>query len=235
MITTPGRDVAEALLRVARQNNVSQIIMGKPLGTPWFSFLRPDLLRWLMRNSGNIDIHMIPSEEGAQPKHESLEERLARTPWQDFGIALGIAAGVTGFSLLIANFIDYRAIALFYLFAVVIAGMRLRRWPTFFLAALSALLWNFLFIPPRFTFFISKFEDFMMFGAYFVIAVVIGHLATQLHEREQAERRREERATALYRSDAHAGRQPRSQPGAAESLTVDQRFLSGGCGSLVAG
>ena len=39
----------------------------------------------------------------------------------------------------------------------------------------------------------------MMFGAYFVIAVVIGHLATQLHEREQAERRREERAMALYR------------------------------------
>src|SRR6478752_2638437 len=199
VITTPGRDIAEALLRVARQNNVSQIIMGKPLGTPWFSFLRPDLLHWLMRNSGNIDIHMIPSEEGAQPRRESLEERLARTPWQDFGSALGIAAGVTGFSLLIANFIDYRAVALFYLFAVVLAGMRLRRWPTFVLAALSALLWNFLFIPPRFTFYISKREDFMMFGAYFVIAVVIGHLATQLHEREQAERRREERATALYR------------------------------------
>src|ERR1700741_1747343 len=199
VITTPGRDVAEALLRVARQNNVTQIIMGKPLGTPWFSFLKPDLLRWLIRNSGNIDIHMIPSEEGAQPRRESLEERLARTSWQEFGIALGIAAAVTGFSLLIMDFIDYRAVALFYLFAVVLAGMRLRRWPTFLLAALSALLWDFLFIPPRFTFYISKLEDFMMFGAYFVIAVVIGHLATQLHEREQAERRREERATALYR------------------------------------
>ena len=101
VITTPGRDVAEALLRVARQNNVSQIIMGKPLGTPWFSFLKPDLLRWLMRNSGNIDIHMIPSEEGSQPRRESLEERLARTPWQEFGIALGIAAAVTG--LLVAG------------------------------------------------------------------------------------------------------------------------------------
>ena len=39
----------------------------------------------------------------------------------------------------------------------------------------------------------------MMFGAYFIIALVIGHLATQLREREQSERRREERATALYR------------------------------------
>ena len=199
VITTPGRDIADTLLRVARQNNVTQIVMGKPLGTPWFSFLKPDLLRWLMRNSGNIDIHMIPAEESAQPRRESLEERLARTPWQEFGIALGIAAGVTGFSLLIVDFIDYRAIALFYLFAVVLAGMRFGRWPTFLLAASSALLWDFLFIPPRFTFYISKFEDFMMFGAYFIIALVVGHLATKLREGEQSERRREERATALYR------------------------------------
>ncbi|HEU0210031.1 MAG TPA: sensor histidine kinase KdpD [Candidatus Udaeobacter sp.] len=199
VITTPGRDVAQALLRIARQNNVTQIVMGKPLGTPWFSFLKPDLLRWLMRNSGNIDIHMIPGDESVQPRHEALGEQIARAPWQEFGIALGIAAAVTGFSLLVFSYIGYWAVALFYLFAVVLAGMRLRRWPTFFLAALSALLWNFLFIPPRFTFYISKFEDFMMFGAYFIIAVVIGHLATQLHEREQAERRREERATALYR------------------------------------
>jgi two-component system sensor histidine kinase KdpD len=85
------------------------------------------------------------------------------------------------------------------LLAVVLAATRLRRWPTLFLAALSALLWDFLFIPPRFTFYISHFHDFMMFGAYFVIALVIGHLATQLREREQLERRREERATALYR------------------------------------
>lgn len=199
VITTPGRDIAETLLRIARQNNVTQIVMGKPLGSPWFSFLKPDLLRWLMRNSGNIDIHMIPSEESAQPRRDSLEEVLERAQWKDFGVALGIAAGVTVFSLSVFSYIGYWAIALFYLLAVVLAGLRLHRWPTFFLAALSALLWNFLFIPPRFAFYISKFEDFMMFGAYFVIAVVIGHLATQLHEREQAERRREERATALYR------------------------------------
>ncbi|SRR5579885_1553365 len=199
VISTPGRDVAEALLRVARENNVTQIVMGKPLRRRWLSFWKRDPLRWLIRNSGPIDIHMIPSEEGAQALRQSLAEGLTRAPWKDFGVALGIAAGVTGFSLLVFDYTGYWAIALFYLFAVVLAGMRLRRWPTLFLAALSAMLWNFLFIPPRFTFYISKFEDFMMFGAYFIIALVVGHLATQLHEREQAERRREQRATALYR------------------------------------
>src|SRR6202023_3125302 len=110
-----------------------------------------------------------------------------------------IATVVTAFCLAIFDYTGYWAVSLFYLLAVVLAAARLHRWPTLFLAALSALLWDFLFIPPRFTFYITHFHDFMMFGAYFVIAIVIGHLATQLREREQSERRREERATPLYR------------------------------------
>ena len=200
VISTPGVNIAETLLRVARQHNVTQIVIGKPLGTRWTSLLRRDPLRWLMRHSGNIDIHMIPADESAtSARSESIEERLARAPWGDFGVALVIAAVVTGVSLSIFDYTGYWAVALFYLLAVVLAATRLRRWPTLFLAALSAVLWDFLFIPPRFTFYISHLQDFLMFGAYFVIAIVIGHLATQLREREQSERRREERATALYR------------------------------------
>jgi two-component system sensor histidine kinase KdpD len=200
VVSTPGTDVAETLLRVARQHNVTQIVIGKPLGPRWTSFWKRDPLRWLMRHSGNIDIHMIPADESATAaSSESIEERLARAPWGDFGVALVIAAVVTGVSLSIFDFTGYWAVALFYLLAVVLAATRLRRWPTLFLAALSAVLWDFLFIPPRFTFYISHLQDFLMFGAYFVIAIVIGHLATQLREREQSERRREERATALYR------------------------------------
>jgi len=199
VVSTAGTDLGEALLRVAGEHNVTQIVVGKPLGPSWLYFWKRDSLRWLVRHSGNIDIHIIPSEETAQPRRESLGERLARAPWGDFWIALAIAAAVTGFSLSILDLTGYSAVALFYLFAVVLAGLRLRRWPTLFLAALSALLWDFLFVPPRFTFYISQLPDLLMFGAYFVIAVVVGHLATELRQREQAERRREERAIALYR------------------------------------
>ena len=200
VVSTPGQDVGEVLLRIARQNNVTQIVIGKPLHAHWPYFRKHSSpLRWLVRHSGNIDIHIIPSDESARPRIEPIEERLARVPWADFGFAFLIAAGVTGICLSVFRYTGYWAVALFYLLAVVLAAIRLRRWPTLVLAALSAVLWDFLFIPPRFTFYISHLQDFMMFGAYFVIAIIIGHLASQLREREQSERRREQRATALYR------------------------------------
>src|ERR1700720_1633205 len=94
VISTPGTDVGEALLRIAQQHNVTQIVIGKPLGQRWLSFWKRDPVRWLMGHSGNIDIHMIPADESARPRAEPIEERLGRAPWRDFGIALGIAAGV---------------------------------------------------------------------------------------------------------------------------------------------
>lgn len=201
VISTPGTDVGEALLRLAHQHNVTQIVLGKPLESRWARwFARTSPVDWLIRHSGEIDIHMIRSEQTlTTPSGPNLEERFASTRWGEFGLAILITAGVTGLCLTFFNFTGYWAIALFYLLTVVIAGTRLRRWPTMFLAASSALLWDLLFIPPRFTFYIGRFEDFLMFGAYFVIAIVIGNLTTRLREREQIERRREERATTLYR------------------------------------
>lgn len=200
VISTPGRDVGETLLRIAQQHNVTQIVLGKPVESRWAHlFGRRSPVDWLVRHSGDIDIHMIRSDETPPTTRLSLDERLPMIPWHEFGIALGIAAIVTAICLPIFAYTGYYAVALFYLLAVVLAGMRLLRWPTLFLAALSAILWNFLYVPPRFTFHIAQFQDFVMFGALFVVALVIGHLATQLREREQAERRREQRATALYR------------------------------------
>ncbi|HEX4350829.1 MAG TPA: ATP-binding protein, partial [Verrucomicrobiae bacterium] len=64
------------------------------------------------------------------------------------------------------------------------------------------------FLPPRFTFIISSTEDWALFALYFVVAIVLGQLVARIRAQELAERRREERATALYqltREFAQAG------------------------------
>src|SRR5262249_6637622 len=45
---------------------------------------------------------------------------------------------------------------------------------------------------------IQKLEDAILFALYFVVAIVLGQLVARIRAQEQAERRREERAVALY-------------------------------------
>jgi two-component system sensor histidine kinase KdpD len=85
-----------------------------------------------------------------------------------------------------------------FLMAVVLLALVLGRGPVLFAGATSALAWDYFFLPPRFTFIITSTEDGMLFGLYFVVAIVLGQLVARIRAQELAERRREERATALY-------------------------------------
>ena len=51
-----------------------------------------------------------------------------------------------------------------------------------FAAVRTAVLWDFLFVPPLFTFRIEKPADWMLFCTLFVVALAMGHLAARLRE-----------------------------------------------------
>ena len=116
----------------------------------------------------------------------------------EYVTALLTVLGMTLAGLAVQGWTGYTAISLFYLTAVVLLGLFVGQGPILLAATLSALAWNFLFIPPIFTFRIDKFEDGLMFGIFFVIALVTGRLTGRLRAQERDERQREQRATALY-------------------------------------
>lgn len=76
--------------------------------------------------------------------------------------------------------------ALVFLMAIVLAGTRWNRGPVLAMGVVSALVWNFIFIPPQFTLHIEKPQDIIMFAMFFVVALSMGHLITRLREREAA-------------------------------------------------
>ncbi len=221
VITIESADVGAALLRVAQQHNVSQIILGKPgVEKKWRKFFRQSPVDWIVRNSGDIDVHLVRTES---PPERSAPESEQNKPadWRGYIASLCVAAVVTISGLALEPIAGYWAIALIYLLAVIVAATRLRRWPTLFLASLSAGLWDFLFIPPKYTFYIGEVRDGIMFVMYFAVALIVGHLTARLREREEAERRGEVRATALY----HLTRALAASPDIEETVaTVAQKI-----------
>jgi two-component system sensor histidine kinase KdpD len=199
VVITSGQDVSDVLLRVAREQNATQIVVGKPTRSPWLHWLTGRSPAYdLIRKSGAIDVYIV------QPEKRTLKERSVKrlflsTASASEYLAAGMATAlVTGAGLLVESFIGYPSIALLYLLLVVAVGFKLDRGPVLMVAAASALLWNFLFVPPRFTFYIYTFHDAMMFVMLFIVGLAMGHLTSRLRQSEIAERRRERRTAALY-------------------------------------
>ena len=69
-------------------------------------------------------------------------------------------------------------------------------------ATVTALLWDYFFTEPRYSFRITNPGDAMMFATYFGVALAMGHLAARLRAQQAAERRRGQAGEAR-----HAGRQ----------------------------
>ncbi len=93
--------------------------------------------------------------------------------------------------------IGYRAVALILLLVVSLNAILFDIFPVMLSALLSALLWNFFFIPPILTFHISTPEDGLMFLMYFVIASINAVLTYKIREVESKERNEEEKAKTI--------------------------------------
>src|SRR5215510_11390217 len=67
-ITVPGGDrgIADDVISFAQANNITQIIIGKSTRSRWFEILHGSVVHDLVRQSGNISVHVIAGEELAR-------------------------------------------------------------------------------------------------------------------------------------------------------------------------
>jgi two-component system sensor histidine kinase KdpD len=104
---------------------------------------------------------------------------------------------VAGICFFLSDIIPYQVVALILLVSVSLIAMFFEIWPVLIAALFSALVWNFFFIPPRFTFAIHETEDVLMFFMYFIIALVNGVLTYKIRQIEKASNKKEEEENTL--------------------------------------
>lgn len=199
LVTAADVDVTRALLRIARQRNVTQIVVGKPV-TGYFKQLLgdPSPVNRLIRESGDIDVYVVNGGKGQGPNLSYLLRSKVDSDLRQYGIALAVVASVSAISSWLAPLIGYWGLGLVMLLGTLVQALFTGRGPILLTAVLSALLWDYLFIPPRFTMQISRAEDLLLLAVYFVAALVMGTLTHRIRSRERAFEDREKRAVALY-------------------------------------
>ncbi|WBL21356.1 sensor histidine kinase [Zunongwangia sp. HRR-M8] len=114
------------------------------------------------------------------------------------GISIILLAFFT--SYFFQDFMGYKVVALILLLAVSLTAVIFSIFPVLVCALLSALILNFFFIPPFYTFKINSAEDLLLFIMYLLIAMINGVLTIKIRQFEDKKRDEEEKekTIALY-------------------------------------
>ena len=98
----------------------------------------------------------------------------------------------------LANQQGYHIVSFVLLFVVSVMAVFLGIGPILVASTISALVWNYFFIPPYSTLHITETEDKLMFGSFFFIAMLNGVLTNRIRRQEKLAREREERTNAIF-------------------------------------
>jgi two-component system, OmpR family, sensor histidine kinase KdpD len=199
VMVTADNDVSNGLLRIARQRNVTQLVVGKPLGSVFREFLKGGtLVDHLIRKSGDIDIYVVTGDEPENKSNPMLPIATNHSSLTQYLIALAIVITTIFIKFIALPFMSYQGVGLLGLLSVLVIAGYIGRGPALLAATVSAILWNFLFIEPRFTFQISRSEDVILFLLYFAVAIFTGNLTARLRIQERHSRKNADLTMSLY-------------------------------------
>ena len=188
---------AQTILEFAQKNNISKIIVGKPLRPRWQDLLRGSMIDDLLRQSGDIDVYVVASTD--QPSVPPEENPLKiHSSWTRYLWSIVFVAIATGLGFLIGGRIEPTNLVMLYLLTVVVAAIYLGRGPAILASVLGVMAFDFLFVTPYFTFAVSDTQYIITFIALFFVGIVISQLTARAREQADAAHQREAETAELY-------------------------------------
>jgi two-component system, OmpR family, sensor histidine kinase KdpD len=178
-MTMPGHGIAEDLVAYAKDNNITQIVIGKSERSRWFEMLHGSVVHDLVRSAGNISVHVIAGEAGeGEPaaKGMATEQRKKLEPGP-YLASTGMVAVALAIGLAVQQFLGIANLSIVFLTAVLVAAARYGLAPSLFASLLSVLAYNFFFLPPLYTLTIADPENVIDVIAFLVAAVIASNLA----------------------------------------------------------
>ncbi|HET7527952.1 MAG TPA: DUF4118 domain-containing protein, partial [Burkholderiaceae bacterium] len=201
--TLAGDALPEAIVKYAHDHNLSRVVLGRDTGRwprPW----RRTLVNAVGALGKDLDVIQIalPAREprGGPATAPPVADAGARpTPWWPYAMSVLICAAAAAAAWPLLPLFELANIVMVFLLAVVIVAVRYGRGPSVLAAFLSVGAFDFLYVPPRFSFSVSDVQYLLTFGVMLAVALAIGQLTAVLRWQARVATLREQRMAALYR------------------------------------
>ncbi|MBI1203248.1 MAG: DUF4118 domain-containing protein [Rhodopseudomonas sp.] len=196
--TLAGSDLPRELLRFAKFENVTQIVIGRSRYGIVKELLRRSLPYELVRRAEDISIHVITREsEAPSPEWKRGWKTVSFKPVQFVFAALAVACAL-GIGEMLTWLTPIPNLSIVFLMSVLFTAVRFGIWPAIFASLLSFLTYNFFFIQPLYTFTIAEPFELLALVIYLVVSVVIAAMAGRVRDQSIVSANRTRAMRRLY-------------------------------------
>jgi two-component system sensor histidine kinase KdpD len=191
-----GRDLVEEIIRYARRENMTQIVIGRSHAGFWARLRGRSLPDVLVQRVSDIAVHVVVGDMPAP-----------RRRWSAFrrdGLGLGlVTAGVSvaaavGVGEIATHYVQLPNLSMLFLAAVLICAVSFGVWSAIAAALLSFVAYNFFFIPPIYTLTVAEPHELLALLIFLLVAVLTGGLAGRVRDQSNAAYKRIATIQALY-------------------------------------
>ncbi|MBA1158366.1 sensor histidine kinase [Microvirga mediterraneensis] len=199
--TLVAGDMVQELLRFARFENVTQIVVGRSRGGFLSELVGRSLPHQLVHHAEDIAIHVVTAKDGQARKVRwwgRLPRMKVSRPWAPFlWSALAVATAIV-VALAMASIVPLPNVSMIFLVAVLFAAVRFGIWPAVVSSILSFLGYNFFFIDPVYTFTVARPHELLALFIFLGAAVLTSALAGRAREQAAAAVSRARATRRLY-------------------------------------
>ncbi|MFJ7796583.1 DUF4118 domain-containing protein [Pseudomonas sp. NPDC096950] len=187
-------EVAKTLIQHAAERRASLVLVGQSRQRLRRRLFGGGLASRLLRDARGLEINVLDSDhEEHAPRQRSTHSLV----WFDYALAVVATVLASALAWAVASVLPLPNISLVFLAAVLLVAVRSSLGPALACAALSFLTYDFLFIPPNFSFSIQREEDVLTLLFFLLMAALTGNLAARQRRQLQALRDTQEETTEL--------------------------------------
>lgn len=196
--TVVGEDVAAAVLDFARSVNGTQVVVGASRRSRLSTALRPSTADDIVRESGDIDVHVVSHERAGRTRPGDRRPRRVRTRrLLSWVLAIVIPAALTLALLPLRDTLTLPTILLAFVLGVVASSLVGGLVPATATAVVAGLLVNYFFVPPVGTFTIAEPENAFALVTFVIVASVVATIVDRSAALAQEAVRRRAEANVL--------------------------------------